>query len=695
MSLHSSWSWDEMVTAFRTLGGTVDNIRLGNGPRGPGLFAVDNARPILLRVPENLLFRTADIEFAGARIRLKDSASAGKAEREFFENYEEGFSWGAGGRETWTAFETGLDELPGEIRTLLATEFAMAKRFEGDAFERAGRQFLDTREIGWKDRSVLVPLLELANNGEQGLEYKIGDDLRLEGTVADEILVPSSVDDPFSLFFNCGRAGPALGAFSLAMKMNVGPNQLTIGRDTGLSTQRGNYLVPELAREGSKISLAHLMLGHAPYSSAPRGIFRALMQEHFGANTDEVFDSVRHFNRSRFLQLLKALERFDGPMIAELGRMARFQLAAISWSTGSADLYAPVPPPWENEALSTTGASAGSSWTWRRMLEAFRELGGEAENIRLAYGSSGRGIFPVRRDRPFRLKVPENLLLPVSDIVFAGGEIGPGAESTIGVPEREFFTRYEEAFSWGGGGQEEAAAFVAGMESLPAEVSEILAAEFGMSDLLEGDPAARVQNRFLRSRMIEWKGRAVLAPLAELVNRRPDGIVFAGDDFLEIQGGGDGEIFALYRSADAFESFRRFGVASPGPGAFCFPMKTKVGPFDLVVQRNIVVRGAHGPGAMPELRRDQDRLILSFLQLGHPASPGVSRGILRALMRSVDITADEADEAFDRILRFNRAKFLGLLEALAPHKGELVVTLRKMARFQLEAMSWCIGARQV
>lgn len=685
-----------MIAAFRALGGMIDNVRLGTGPRGRGLFAIDNTRPVLVRLPENLLFRADDIEFVGDLIRLKDIASVGQAEREFFEKYQENYSWGAGGRAEWTAFEAALDALPAEIRALLATEFGMVKRLEGDVFERAVSQFLGSRQIGWKDTVVIMPVLELANNREGGLQYEIGEDLRIEGTVTDEVVVAYGPYDAFSLLFAYGYAGRAVGAFSLPMKMNVRPNELTIGFDIDRSTQRGSFRLPECAREGSKVSLSHLLLGHAPYPSVPRGIFRALMEETFGERTDEIFDRVRHFNRSKFLKLLAALEAHEGPMIDKLRKMARFQLEAISWSIGCADLDAPAPSPWsETQGLRTTRTSAESGWTWEEMLDSFRGLGGVSENIRLAYGVLGRGLFPAEPDRPFRLRVPQNLLFPVSEIVFPDGQVRLRADAAVGSPERDFFARYEEAFSWGGGGQRESATFVAGLEGLPQEVRELLAAQFGMQDLLDGDAAGRAQDRFLRSRMIEWNGRAHLATLAELANHGRDGGPFDGADSLELAGRSGGEIFVSYRATDAFGFFRRFGFASPEPGAFCLPMATKVKEFELIIKRKIEPHAARETVPVPQLRRDQNRLEVSFLPLGHPGYPRVPRGLFRALMRSADVADAEADEAFDRILHFNRARFIELLDALAPHDGKLVVTLRRMARFQLEAMSWCIGSREL
>ena len=55
----------------------------------------------------------------------------------------------------------------------------------------------------------------------------------------------------------------------------------------------------------------------------------------------------------------------------------------------------------------------------------------------------------------------------------------------------------------------------------------------------------------------------------------------------------------------------------------------------------------------------------------------------------------EADEKFDEILHANWLKFLNLLAALDEHGGELIVSLRNMVLYQLEAVSCCIGSREV
>jgi hypothetical protein len=52
-----------------------------------------------------------------------------------------------------------------------------------------------------------------------------------------------------------------------------------------------------------------------------------------------------------------------------------------------------------------------------------------------------------------------------------------------------------------------------------------------------------------------------------------------------------------------------------------------------------------------------------------------------------------ADEVFDAILHRNRMKFYALLETIEACDVQMAVTLRKMVRYQLNAMSHCMGSR--
>jgi hypothetical protein len=60
-----------------------------------------------------------------------------------------------------------------------------------------------------------------------------------------------------------------------------------------------------------------------------------------------------------------------------------------------------------------------------------------------------------------------------------------------------------------------------------------------------------------------------------------------------------------------------------------------------------------------------------------------------------DAGQKDPERVFDRILLENRLKFLKLLEVLEEHDGGLIRVLRRVARYQLEAMSWCVGSREL
>jgi hypothetical protein len=332
--------------------------------------------------------------------------------------------------------------------------------------------------------------------------------------------------------------------------------------------------------------------------------------------------------------------------------------------------------------------------TWDEMLSAFRALGGTADNISLGCGAYGRGLFPLLPGRPFRLRLPENLLFPIDDIEFVDGRIRIRDTARIAKPEREFFEVYENAFSWGGGGQSEAADFIAAVDALPPDVRALLIADFGMGELVEGDPIERTRQKFLKSRLIEWKGRDVAMPLIELANHDPSGPPYeqTGSD-LQIRGPAGGEILVCYGPQDSFAMFCGFGFAYPQPGAFSLPINVTIGARELRIERDASRRVRRGEVWTPQIQSKGNRIELSFLMIGNPKFPRLSRGTFCALLQQAGVQS--AEEVFDLILHMNSVKFLKLIEVLEPHQGEMIFALRKMARYQLEAMAHCIGTRDI
>ncbi|HWA90051.1 MAG TPA: hypothetical protein VG889_08460 [Rhizomicrobium sp.] len=332
MSVWPTSNWDEMLDEFRALGGTASNIRLGAGALGRGIFPIEPAKSVTIRIPDNLLIDTADAHFENGIFRVRAEANVGSRERAFLEDYENRFSWGGGGRAETEQVFADAQALPASLRRELAGEYRCGAWFEEPTQARIQEQFVASRCISYRGRSVIMPIVELVNHGA-GVNYDTNDGLKLAGKFGGEVLVRYTDLDPYGLFLTWGFAYEQRLAFSIALAGNVGEAQLEIGRDIAEFSSPQAW-VPRLARSAGGGALDFLMIGNSQYPRLCRGIFYKVMHEAGLAGFEEAFDTIQHVNRTHFLNLLAALEGVKGPMAKTLSRMARHQLTAMSFSFG-------------------------------------------------------------------------------------------------------------------------------------------------------------------------------------------------------------------------------------------------------------------------------------------------------------------------------------------------------------------------
>ena len=333
------------------------------------------------------------------------------------------------------------------------------------------------------------------------------------------------------------------------------------------------------------------------------------------------------------------------------------------------------------------------AWSWEFALQVFRSLGGTANNIARKDGPLGRGIAPADAGKPVLLRAPPNLIFPISDVEFVGGRWKIKDSAKVGNAERTFFENYYEGISWGGGGRAMSADFIAGLDALPADVKDLLVAKFALEGLLEGGDE-RAEQWFLRSKLFGWRGVAALAPVLELANHNPVAAPYGEENGLTIGGKFADEVLVLRSKTGPFGAFLRFGLAGPARIAFSLPMefKTEAG-CDITIGQNINMNSTLGSVPVPEFEQNGPAVRFSCLMIGHSGFPRLSRGVFYRVVKDAGETNPE--QVFDNILHRNRLSFLKLLETLEPFEGGLVPELRKVVRHQLEAMSWCIGARTV
>jgi hypothetical protein len=325
--------WDEMLDEFRALGGTADNVCLRDGPFGRGLFPLDPSRPVNIRIPDSLLVQLKHVEFDNNVFQVGPGARIGAREKNFLENYQRDFSWGAGRQFT----EDLLQMIP-ELRELLNLPFN-ADRWLAEPTPRLTQElFLASRVINYKESWTIMPIVELANHGH-ATHYTVNDGVGLSGQFSDEILPEYQLCDPLKIFTKWGFAsGCESFALSLSMGLEGKSGSIVIERDDVSVAPGRRPFFPDVSIRGREMTLSYLMLGHKNHPRLARGNFYRIMRDAGRSDAEETFDRIQHINRTQLYRLASASER-AAPALGRLLRdVARFQLEAMSHSIGTCEV---------------------------------------------------------------------------------------------------------------------------------------------------------------------------------------------------------------------------------------------------------------------------------------------------------------------------------------------------------------------
>jgi hypothetical protein len=329
--MDSGSAWNEMLDEFRALGGVAENIRLGQGAFGRGLFPIDPSRPIRINIPEELLVSVEHVEIANDVFAVNTESAVGARGRAFLEAYERDFAWGPG-RLDVERFLAAMNELPEQLRDLLRTKFDFGRFFHPVSPELVKKWFFSTRMINFRDRQVVMPIVEMANHGGSA-KYDIQSGVGLHGLFDGEVFVRyCPTTDPLDMFLNWTFAPKEPIAFSLAIVVPYAGRQLDIRRNFNRETRAP--FIPKVEIEDGRIVVEYLLLGAHPFPRVPKGAFRRALAPAKLDDPDEVYDFIQFANRQDMLQLLNALEGVDLAAVPVLRGLALNQLGALSGHFG-------------------------------------------------------------------------------------------------------------------------------------------------------------------------------------------------------------------------------------------------------------------------------------------------------------------------------------------------------------------------
>ena len=219
-------NWDFLLSEFRRLGGIADNVVQKDGDYGRGIFAVDPSLKTRIFTPIKLLIKKDDIYLENNQLRIKKDKEYNKEIRNFFNFYQDNFSWGCGGKETTELFEKGLNAFNSNLKKLIKN-YALVdleERHKGEWNNVIKEQFLTARAFKFKNSSFVAPILELVNHKVTSLPFFVneqGISTPNYPSFSGELRHSYSNMSPLSRFFYQGFFSEESMVFSIPFSINL------------------------------------------------------------------------------------------------------------------------------------------------------------------------------------------------------------------------------------------------------------------------------------------------------------------------------------------------------------------------------------------------------------------------------------------------------------------------------------------
>ena len=306
-------------------------------------------------------------------------------------------------------------------------------------------------------------------------------------------------------------------------------------------------------------------------------------------------------------------------------------------------------------------------------------------------GSNGMGLFPIDPSKPVEIFIPDALLVPIEDIELQDGNIVLKEHKNFPEGYADWFSRYEQNYSWGAEGKEKTLAFEEGLKALPSKIQSFLD-KLGLYNTErnspEGNPDTNLLDIFSQTRCIRRSGLHKLMPIVDLVNHSPAANHYiVSEEGVAIKGMYDGEILARYNVLDPIRRFFSHGFNDKEPFAFSIRCQIKHQDKFIIVQGGV----SNSPLKPCKIVLNENRLIIKQPLLGSSRSPKLPRTLF--LQACSNLEGIDALELFDQIQQQNTLALVSIIKELQDIDGSTASLLRSGCLDQLAALSHHFGQR--
>ena len=325
-------SWDFLLTEFRRLGGIADNVCQKEGEYGRGIFPVNPNLKAKIFTPSKLLIKRDDIYLEDNKLRINKDRDYEEEVRNFFNFYQDNFSWGSGGKETTELFEKGLSLFNPNLKELIKT-FTLDDidiRHKGLWNNVIKDQFLHSRVVKFKGTLVIAPIWELVNHKVRSLDFiikKDGISTPNYPPSEDEIRFSYAYLSPLKCFFSYGFFSEETIVFSFPLSINVESLGIRI-------TCRGLSLIDDsmkIERSGNQIILDGLPIADANHPTLPYDYFSEISKRIGDIKfSKDLLKRIFEFNISIRKKILDESQSIENQVSNTLTKLMLYEINLIS-----------------------------------------------------------------------------------------------------------------------------------------------------------------------------------------------------------------------------------------------------------------------------------------------------------------------------------------------------------------------------
>ena len=273
-------NWNFLLSEFRRLGGTADNVCQKDGEYGRGIFPVNPTLRARIITPSKLMIKKNDIYLEDNKLRIKKDKEYNQEIRDFFNFYQDNFSWGSGGKETTELFEKGLILFNSNLKNLIKKHALvdLDKRHKGNWNNVIKKQFLNERAFNFRNNSFIAPIWDLINHKVKSLPFLVTDKgISTPNYPArnGEILFQYNNISALKRFFSYGFFSKETIVFSIPFSIDI--------KDLGINIScKGRSLKDDsmkIEKSGNKIILEGLPIADVNHPRLPYNYFNEILKK--------------------------------------------------------------------------------------------------------------------------------------------------------------------------------------------------------------------------------------------------------------------------------------------------------------------------------------------------------------------------------------------------------------------------------